>query len=461
MKTLHDGNSARIIKYDREPDFVYKLAIENAEAFLQNEQAAYTFIAALTSTEHNPSESILTVYPLEQDPQSKKSAIKISKINTSQTLEGVLYTELGIPYEPINDSSDSKETRFVTMSCSIQKQTYTAERVMMRFGIFTALLKRTDAFDGQLSQNDFDPSNIQVQTLNNIAYDIRLFDFNCAITTYDKKETPSQIGHFTDLSGIPAFKLKDRSYSFANKIRSNKKWAHPNMLKDGKLEDILKPGADVDSPTVTPTDMLHHNDLYQAAGLLYWSLTGKTLNSSDDSYVSLTTVLPKEQKILAEKADALIAEAKKELGRYDKTRVAQLREEIKTIISSYVYTQQEECKKGSEYVVVSSPGLDQKLRGLHKNLHTLIPAALASQSPPPQHEDFGSAALARTLETYQKGLEEKMTDTLEKLEKKEVEVTTLERKNAVYGISLVIGGALGTGLSIPFLMYEIMRYIAH
>lgn len=424
-RILYNGNLAQIIEYDDEPGFVYKIATnQTAAAFLQNERDAYDVIQRLSHDGAQASDGILAVDTQANERTSGKPAIKIPKINWEQTLEGFLCRELRIA----KGDEGERETQFVQISSSLKNQTYTPEAIMHRFCIFTALLDRSDAFDGQLSQNDFDPSNIIVFQTND-TLDVRLFDFNCAITNNTEKETLGEIGHFKDLTGIPREKLKEKSYSVANRIISNNKWAHPTMSKDGALEEILAPGTERDTPKVTSLDILHHNDLYQAAGLLYWSFTGRTLSSLGET-VSLATILPVGQKGLAEKADALIAEAKKRLGSYDKEQVATLRTEIKEIISTYQRTQREKRSAVLAHIVTSPSGLEKRLRLLQDSLRSTIPVTMTSV--PQQPYPDGSFALGETLKTYQVGLEERAHALQAQVIELSTQVSNLSKTNTAH-----------------------------
>ena len=71
---IHDGDLARIVAYDTDPTHVYKLAGLTAQAFLDNERAAYDFISTLASVEFGS--VILPVDTNAADTSSKKPAIK-------------------------------------------------------------------------------------------------------------------------------------------------------------------------------------------------------------------------------------------------------------------------------------------------------------------------------------------------------------------------------------------------
>ncbi|MBI5002890.1 hypothetical protein HZC31_05865 [Candidatus Woesearchaeota archaeon] len=460
---IHKGDLATIVTYENDADNVYKFAKSRmgiSPAALNNERAAYDFIESTLGTSGSES-VILSVDTAVIDPDSQKPAIKIQKINPDQTLEGVLCTELGVSYKIAEADNVEKKKRFTKISENLTLKAenkgkhggYTTDDVMMRVGVFSALLDKSDLFDGKFSQNDFDPSNILVRVDNEHGYDIRLFDFNYAIRTSLTKDTSGEIGHFKDLSGLSTERQNDSSYKHANKIESNSNWAYPSLLEEGTLETIFKAGAEINAPPINSSDVLRHSDLYQAAGLLYWSFTGKTLHEAGNDSVSFAQILPEEQSSLAEIADGLLAEAKKPLGRYDKARVASLRKELKDIISSYVDKNREETMARTATVVASPSGLAERLETLRDEISAVLPSALGQAGLNHAHYEAGSAALATTLQTYKAGLREEVSRLRDNNGRLEAALRKYSTYAKLAGVGIGFAGTLAAVLCVGAYFY--------
>ena len=166
---IHEGDLATIVTYDNDGDHVYKFArwvMGTSLAALDNERAAYDFIKFTLGTRGSES-VILSVDTTANDPDSQKPAIKIQRINPEQTLEGVLCTELGVNYKRAGANSVEKKERFTTISKNLKLKAenkgknelrgYTTDDVMMRVGVFSALLDKSDLFDGKFGNCFDDP----------------------------------------------------------------------------------------------------------------------------------------------------------------------------------------------------------------------------------------------------------------------------------------------------------------
>ncbi len=417
LDTLYSGDTARIISDPHDRLWVYKVASPNNEAYLDNEQAAYSCLDSLGIRN-----GILTASPVKTTlPERTENAIRLENIYPGgSTLQDFVAMQEGLGQGANNsDLSESLKGNIRAVD---------DDKFATRISILLGILNASDNYIEHLSQNDIRPENVAV-------YDdgkrVKIFDFNRAIThkpEYRKGKSKLTVDHLIPLTGIVDV---GEDYETVDGIHMNKVWTHPGML-DG-LETILE------TSTVKPEQALRHSELYQATNVLYWMLTGRNLKDSNETVVSKLPIL---YRPIAVQVDKLIEEVKKPLGSYDQEKVDYLRGELARYVSLY-----RQKKIRSRPVVVSS-GLGT-VSGFRREAGRL--SVLASAQPVQPFHPSGvqqelvdaNAAMQVALDGYVRGDRQDWSVRLGELQSR---VAGLHRENRTLTQSLEEERGTSSGL---------------
>jgi hypothetical protein len=304
---VYTGYTVKII---RQNGRVRKVAQQGFEAYLENEWQAIEKLRSLGV----PSSMVLSVdATLETVASQNGITVPDFQQTGMKTLVDYLCVQEGVPLPETRDK-DSDKQLFTQLSTALSQHvaTLTDEKVASRVSIVLQVLGISDSYIAHMSHNDISPSNIAVQETSDTTR-ASLFDLNNAVV-YD---------HNTVRPFVPLSKHRP-GYPILAGVPIAKTWSHPNVTKQESLESLLS------SPE--PEKVFARNEIYQAANVLYWSLTGKRLQESSATVASQVSA---KYKSLAEKIDALIGEVRKPIGDINLETIHTMRTNLSAALDSY------------------------------------------------------------------------------------------------------------------------------
>ncbi len=307
-ETIYSGNTVRII---RQNGSVRKVALPGFEAYLDNEWCAIKKLSLLQV----PSSMVLSVGgSLETIASQRGITIPDFQSVGVKTLIDYLCVQEAVP---LPQTRDKDKKLFDQLSTAVSQNVVklTDEKITSRVSIFLQVLGISDTYIAHMSHNDISPSNIAVQ---GIGAEVRtsLFDLNNAVV-YEKEG----VKPFVPLS-------KPRpGYPILGGIPIAETWSHPDVITSGSLESLLA--------FPHPEKIFARNEVYQAANVLYWSLTGKRLQESS---ATVASQIPQKYASLAKKVDVLIAEVRKPIAEMDLEKIQKMRAGLSTALDSYKST---------------------------------------------------------------------------------------------------------------------------
>ncbi len=383
MNILYRGNTTQIIEDPEDALFVYKVALPENEAYLDNEEAAIRVLYAALKT-RGSREGIIHFSHYKKEAPNGLMGLRLENIRPAgRTIDEFVAEQEELPLDRVE-----RERRIGMISEALQDRNDISEdKLMSRVSILLGILDASDNYIEHLSQNDIRPENVAV-------YDdgerVKIFDFNRAIThrlEYRKGKSDLTIDHLVPLTSIT--EIGD-DYDDSDGIHKNKRWAHPGMLEG--LETILEAGS------VTPEQTLKHSELYQATNVLYWMLTGRNLKDSNETVVSKLPIL---YRPIAVQVDKLIEEVKKPLGSYDEANVVSIRSDLSQRVSSY----REEQRRRQPVAVTVPVGLVQSMQTEARRLRAFRTAQPVEPYQPGVHQELvdANAAMQASLDRYVQG----------------------------------------------------------
>lgn len=384
-KLIYSGETSEVIEDPNNSFYVYKVAKPDYESYFLNERMALNILKNAGITK-----GIVLVDEIKAKDRQGRDAIRMWNFHPNgQRLDEYILSQEKMQL----DDNITKEGIMHTLTNVLQerKEDITEEKLMTRVAIFLDILDISGSYIRLMSQNDINPANIIVY--GDDVEKVEMFDFNCAVH-YDKKK--NIIKHFVEATN-PA-KAYDTDYKYLDGIRVNTKWAHPELK--GKVNKLLE------EKKANAEDILRHSEFYQAANVLYWSLTGKRL----EEYERLEKILPDKYKVITQDLDKLVGAALKELGAYNQKDIDKILKELRQKVQDYKLKIKQE--KDAKATVMIQPGESGLVERLQKERQRLEKLPILYQLKKPPSEQVGCIEkeigdMINTLKAYQ-GRQEKI-----------------------------------------------------